>query len=125
MVHGFLKERIDRYGLLTAGVEPADSVAAGVLQIFEREGIDPEGIETGPLGRAVNENLRLITYVHETVLDAAPVIAAPCESMVFDLPDPARRIEEGDDPKQVFFQLRDQIVEDVVPRVLEEVQSHQ
>lgn len=123
LLHGFLKDRIQRYGLLTAGVDPSESIAGGVLQIFEEEGISPEGIQTGPLGRAVNQNLRLILYLSEAVRQECPVIAAPCEKMTFELPDPAKEIEQGADPKTVFYSLREKIKEEVVPRVLEEVAS--
>ena len=123
LVHGFLKENVRRYGLITVGVEPVDSVAGGILQLFEEEGISPEGIQTGPLGRAVNENLRLVTWVSKEVQQQSPVIAAPCEKMVFDLPDPAEEIEAGKNPADVFYNLRDRVKEEVVPRVLDEIQS--
>lgn len=123
LLHGFLQEHVTRYGLLTAGVDPADTVAAGVMQIFEQEGISPEGIETGPLGRSVNQNLRLIVFVSEAVKQKAPVIAAPCENLVFDLPDPEVEINEGADPRDVFYRLRDRIKKDAVPAILDEIQS--
>jgi len=123
LVHGFLKEKVRRYGLVTAGVEPVDSVAGGVLQLFEEEEISPEGIHTGPLGRAVNENLRLIIWVSEQVQKESPVIAASCEKLVFDLPDPAKEIDAGKDPTEVFYDLRDRVKQTVVPRVLNEIQS--
>jgi len=124
LIHGFLKQYVNRYGIITAGLDPAQSVARGVLQIFEREGISASGIETGLLGRAVNENLRLICYVSSSVKYDAPVISAPCEDLTFDLSDPARMIDEGNDPRSTFLQLRDRVKEDVVPDILDEIQSN-
>jgi len=124
LLHGFLKEHVNRYGLMTVGIEPANTVAAGVLQIFEQEGISPNGVETGPLGRAVNQNLRLIIYVSKDVKQKAPVIAAPCDDLVLNLKDPSEQIEQGGDPREVFYDLRDRIKDTVVPDVLDEIQSN-
>lgn len=125
ILEAILEDRLDRYGVVSTGIDPQEEVDPRTLVLLDQAGHDvDEAIPKSP-GEVIDEQLRLVIFMDEEVRQKAPVISVQCpqetipEEHQVDLPD------EWDikDLNEVYLNYYDHAVPWIVEQIPEEIST--
>lgn len=117
MLETYLGEKIRRFGVVSAGLEPARKRDPRAVRVLREADYQIPGPGPRSLGQLVDEHVQLLIYVSPDIEQEAPIIATAGQTLTLDLPDPENRCDQYDDPLQPYRRLLDTIRKQVPDRV--------
>lgn len=116
MLEGLLRRELNRFGVISAGLNPAEEIDPRAVEVMKELGVDIAGQVPNSPGQLIDEPLQMVVYVNQGVKRDAPVIAASCPEKVLDIPDPERSTT-FDDPLDSYRELRERMQKESVPTI--------
>lgn len=120
MLEALLKEHQNRFGVASAGINPAKRPDPRTLKVLDEENLDEvdlNELESEPISSVLNDHIQLIVYVTEDVKHDGPIIATAGDKVTLEVPD----VDSPDDESLAEHrELLDRLRTTVLGRILEE-----
>lgn len=112
-----LKIEQSRFDVKSAGIEPADRPVAQVVSLYEDQAGENQ-LRPLPISASLDDHLKLVVYVSESVKQDAPIIATPADKLTLGLEplDESGGIESG-----TIEDYQDYVRQEWIPDVMEEL----
>lgn len=120
MLEALLEESQSRFGVESAGIEPARHPDPGALKVLEErdlEEVDLGELQSDPISSALNDHIQLVVYLSSGVKTDGPIIATAGDKVTLEVPDVDPDEADSLEPYRAVLK---KLENDVLDRIIEE-----
>ncbi|MFB6346933.1 MAG: hypothetical protein ABEK50_14500 [bacterium] len=121
MLEALLEEHQSRFGVESAGIDPAETPDEKTLRVLEEldlEQVNLKELNSEPISTALDDHIKLVVYVSQSLKEDAPIIATAGDKVTLDVPE----VDESraDDPLEAHRRVLNYIESEALEVILEE-----